>query len=154
MEIFDPKIHVCKFFFRQHDIHAEVWNTRLFQNISGDLYQNELKIELMDGDGKVKKAFAYKLEEPELAELLPLLRWAEFEKTRDIKEWDMKNPAGYRDGWGYQFACLNESGASMIQHRMSLVFKEKNKPANAKLLDWVINHYSGRPEYKKLRLLW
>lgn len=154
MEVFDPKVHVCKFFFQQHDIHAEVWNARLLQKISGDLYQNELKIELLDGKGNAKMMFGYKLEEPELAELLPLLHWEDFEKNRDGAERGYKRSAGYRDGWGYEFVCLNESGAPLISDYMTEIFQEKYKPADEKLLDWIIDQYSKLPEYKKLHLLW
>lgn len=154
MEVFNPKVHVCEFYFQQHDTFAEITNERLLQKISGDLYQNELKIELLDGKSNVKKIFVYKLEEPELAELLPLLHWDDFEKTRDGVERDFKRSAGYRDGWGYEFVCLNESGAPLIRDYMTEIFKEKYKPADEKLLDWIINRYSKLSEYKKIRLIW
>ena len=154
MEIFDPKIHVCKFFFQQHDTFAEITNERLLQRISGDLYQNEIKIELMDGKENVKKVFGYILGKVELSELLPLLHWDEFEKTREDSVYRLKYSNGYRDGWGYEFACLNEGGYPLIEHWMTDIYDDKYKPAYEKLLDWIINTYSGCSEYKKLRLLW
>ena len=97
IEVFDPKIHVCKFFFQQYDIFAEITNKRLLQKITGDLYQNESTIELLDGKGKVKKVFGYNLGEAELGELLSLLHWDDFEKNRDGVEQDFRRSTGYRD---------------------------------------------------------
>lgn len=148
-EKFDEKTHICKFYFKKYDQYP---STTLRQYISGDLYQNELKIQLLDRDDNIIHSFGFRLEE-QLGKLLPLLRWEDFEKTRESGIVEQKS-IGYRDGWGYHFLCMNESGNSLIQNNLDVLYKEKDKPAYEKLLAWIVEEYSKREELKKIKLFW
>lgn len=52
------------------------------------------------------------------------------------------------------YLCMNESGKPLIQNDIDVLFKEKNKPAYEKLLDWIIREYSEKKELKKYKLFW
>lgn len=150
MNYFDPKKHICKFYFMKKE-HLLEGGYR--QQVSADLYLKELKIEIIDEFDKTVAVFGYSLED-KMEELLPLLEWKDYEKNRDVSGWDMHNDWGYRDGWGYDFLCSNESGNSLIRAHLDVTFAEKHKPAYEKLLDWVCLNYSKLKEFKKYRLIW
>lgn len=150
LEEIDAQKYVSKFYFMKID-HA--CTSRYRQRVLADLYLKELKIEIFDEFDKMIDTFGYPLE-TKINELLPLLEWEEYEKNRDKPGWDMKNDYGYRDGWGYDFLCSNESGHSLIRSHLDVTFSEKNKPAYEKLLDWVITNYSNKKEIKKYKLFW
>ncbi|MDD6039425.1 MAG: hypothetical protein PUD20_11625 [bacterium] len=149
-ERFDKKKHVCKFYFKKYEQYP---SATLRQYISGNLYLKELKIELLDRDDRVTVSVGFSLEE-QLDTLLPLLHWEDFEKSRDTSGYEQKNNGGYRDGWGYDFLCMNESGYPLIRKRLDVLYNEKNKPAYEKLLDWMVAQYSKRDEFKKMKLQW
>lgn len=113
----------------------------------------ELKIEIIDESDKVVDVFGYSLED-KMEELLPLLEWKDYEENRDVSGWDMHNDYGYRDGWGFDFLCSNESGNSLIRNHLDVTFAEKYKPAYEKLLEWVISTFSKKKELKKYKLFW
>lgn len=123
------------------------------QRISANLFMKELKIEIIDEFDKVVDVFGYSLED-KMEELLPLLEWKDYEENRDVSGWDMHNDYGYRDGWGFDFLCSNESGNSLIRNHLDVTFAEKYKPAYEKLLEWVISNFSKKKELKKYKLFW
>lgn len=149
-EIFNPKFYVAKFSYQKY---CPAVCSDLRQRVSGDLYLRKLKIELLDKKGNLSHVFEYSLED-NMNTLLPLLHWDDFEKTRDAFGWDLPGNAGYRDGWGYEFICMNESGNPMIKNKLDVVFDDKKKPAYEKLLDWIVEKYAGEKELKKKRLVW
>ena len=150
MEIFDPKTHICKFSFTKFGhCHASDY----LQTIRADLYQKELVIDIYSHDGTLIESFGFSLSS-KLSSLLPLLHWEDYEKYRDISGWDLAYD-GYRDGWGYNFACLNESGNSLLQNHLDVTFsKRDDKPAYEKLLSWVKNNYTDVKELKPYQLFW
>lgn len=150
MNRFQPQKHICKFFFLKYD-HAGTSDYR--QKISADLYLNELKLEILDAQDNVVDVFGYSLKD-KLNGLLPLLRWEDFEKTREISDWGLGNECGYRDGWGYEFICMNESGKPLIRNYLDMLYKDKDKPAYEKLLTWIIKCYAHKRELKKYALHW
>lgn len=81
-------------------------------NITCNLYEMELTVELIYKD-KID-TIGFKLSNEKLNSLLPLVVWDDFEKERYMSE-SFDNITGYRDGWGYHFWCLNESGYPLIQ---------------------------------------
>ncbi len=149
-EFFDSKKYIGKFIYKKNDSYLE---QTLRQQIIGNLYLKEIRIDLLNRDDKVVESFGYSLEE-KLESLLPLLLWEDFEKTRDRSGWDLNNNGEYRDGWGYDFACMNDSGNSLIQNTLDVLFKDKNKPAYELLLDWIIKEYSGEKEFKIYKFYW
>lgn len=149
-EVFNPQYHICKFIYQKYDRFSSF---DLRQRITGDLYLRELKIELLDKEDKPVYVLGYSLRD-KMDVLLPLIHWSEFEKTRDISGWDLPGIAGYRDGWGYEFVCMNESGYPLITNELSVIFYNKKKPAYEKLLDWIIENYTGEEELKKKGLIW
>ena len=74
-------------------------------------------------------------------------------KTRDMSGWNLKIN-GYRDGWGYQFLCMNESGKPLISNNLDVTFSETDKPAYERLLDWVIHEYAKMKVLKSYKLIW
>lgn len=149
MEQFDPQKYVAKFFFEQR----VMWEEPYLKAISGNLYTKELKIEIRNFHGDVVDVFGYSLKN-ELNGLLPLLRWEDFEKLRDFEDWLSPHEMGYRDGWGYRFACMNESGNPMISRVLSAHFEEGYEPADERLLRWIKNRYVKRRELKEYGSLW
>lgn len=147
---FNPKDYVCKFYFMKYD-HAGTSDYR--QKVSADLYLKELKIEIFDSDDKVVDIYGYPLDN-KMEILLSLLEWDKFEKNRDISGWDLKSDWNCRDGWGYEFLCINESGNSLIRNWIDVTFKEKDKPAYERLFDWIIREYAQKKELKKYKLVW
>jgi len=150
MNAFDPKKHICKFYFMKTGYISE---GSYVQCVSADLYLKELKIEIIDAFDKVVDVFGYSLED-KMEELLPLIEWKDYEKNRGISGWDMHNDGGYRDGWGYDFMCSNESGYPLIKAELNVSFAEKYKPAYEKLLDWVYENYGKEKELKKYIIWW
>ena len=150
MSPFNTKDYICKFLFSKYD-YTSSGTPR--QRILGDLYLKEMKIELFDGNNNKIKSFGYSLDD-KTEKLLPLLKWEDFERTRDISGWDLNNDCGYRDGWGYEFWCINESGNPIIKNNLDVMFEGKNKPAYEKLLDWLKREYAGKRELKKYKLFW
>lgn len=147
---FNAQDYICKFYFMKYD-RARTSDYR--QRVSANVCLKELKIEIINSSDKVVDVFGYHLDN-KFNTLLPLIRWELFEKTRDISGWDLQNNWGYRDGWGYEFICMNESGKPLIRNHIDVTFNEKNKPAYEKLLDWVIREYAEKEELKKYKLLW
>lgn len=150
-ENFDPQKHICKFIFQRYEYTGD---NRLYQRITGNLYQNELTIELLsDTFHNVVETYGYKISQNMLNQLLPLLLWDDYEKYRDISGWNMKYD-GYRDGWGYKLLCMGESGNSLLQFDLNVVFSNKNKPVYEKLLDFIIANFSDKKELRDKNLLW
>lgn len=149
-EAFNSKYHIGKFIYQKYDSYI---SSTLRQRITGDLYMKELKIELLDREGNLVHVFGYSLED-KMDTLLPLLHWDDFEKTRDISGWDLPGDIGYRDGWGYEFVCMNEGGNPLIKNELNIIFYGKKKPAYEKLLDWIVETYAGKKELKKKKLVW
>lgn len=147
---FNSKDYISQFYFMKYD-HAIT--DRYRQKVSANLCLKELKIEILNSGNKVIAVFGYRLDYV-FDTLLPLVKWELFEKTRDISGWDLPNNWGYRDGWGYKFLCMNESGKPLIQNNLDVLFNEKNKPAYEKLLDWIIREYSEKKKLKKYKLFW
>lgn len=147
---FNAQDYICKFYFMKYD-HTGACEYR--QRVSANVCLNELKIEIIDLNDKVLDTFGYHLDN-KLNTLLPLIKWDLFEKNRDKSGWDLPNNCGYRDGWGYEILCMNESGKPLIRNYIDVTFNEKNKPAYEKLLDWIIREYKGKKELKKYKLLW
>lgn len=102
------------------------------------------------------EVLGYRISEEKLRTLLPLVVWEDFEKYRDLPEgwaWEFKNGhAGYRDGWGYKFWCLSETGHPLLQVYMNCLFLENKLPAYEKLLKWLRDNYKKRINEKKM--LW
>lgn len=149
LEVFNPKDYICKFYFLKYD-YAKTSSYR--QKVSANLYLQELTIEIIDSSNRTIAIYGYSLEN-KMKELLPLIKWEEFEKTRDISGWDLK-VNGYRDGWGYKFLCMNESGKPLIRNNLDATFGETDKPAYEHLLDWVICEYSKKNVLRSYKLLW
>ena len=148
---FNPQKHICKFYFMKTE-HLRDGAYR--QSVSADLYLKELKIEIIDAHEKVVDVFGYSLED-KINDLLPLVEWKDYEKNRDISGWDMHNDWGYRDGWGYDFLCSNESGNSLIRAHLDVTFAEKYKPAYERLLEWVYYNFGkGNKDLKKYKIWW
>ena len=149
MNIFDPQTHICKFFFLQYGYSNP---GRYRQQISADLYLNELKIEILDSQDNVVDVFGYSLKD-KLSSLMPLLRWEKFEKARNLSDCD-HDICGYRDGWGYEFICMNESGMPLIKHHLNMIYDDDDRPACETLLAWIIKCYAQKRELKKYDLVW
>ena len=149
-EAFNPRYHIGKFIYQKYDSYI---SSTLRQRITGDLYLKELKIELLDRDGNLVHVFGYSLED-KMDTLLPLLHRDDFEKTRDVYGWDLPGDTGYRDGWGYEFVCMNEGGNPLIKNELNVIFYDRKKPAYEKLLDWIVETYAGEKELKKKKLVW
>ena len=149
MEEFDPQKHVAKFYYEQRTM----WRQSYLCSIAGNLYLKELTIEVWNFQGSIVDTFGYSIEN-KMNVLLPLLRWENFEKLRDVNGWDDLDYCGYRDGWGYRFACMNECGKPMISRYLDVIFEKEHEPADEKLLRWIKNWYSNRKELKEYRLLW
>lgn len=148
-EQFDPKKHVAKFYFDPQFM----WRQPYIQEISGNLYMKELTISIRNFHGDDIETFGYSLEN-KMNVLLPLLRWENFEKLRDVDGWDDPNNCGYRDGWGYRFVCMNESGHPMISRYLDVVFEKEYEPADERLLRWLKDWYANRKELKQYNLIW
>lgn len=148
-EDFNPNDYICKFYFLKYD-YAKTSNYR--QKVSANLYLNELTIEIIDSSNKTIAIYGYPLKN-KIKQLLPLIKWEEFEKTRDVSGCDL-TINGYRDGWGYQFLCMNESGKPLIRNNLDVTFSETDKPAYERLLDWVIHEYAKKKVLKNYKLIW
>lgn len=125
---FDPKIHICKFGFELYDY--ATFNPIRY-NIIGNLYEKEIIFEFINKKTEeVVEVFGYKISEDKFRNLLSLVCWEDFEKYRDLPEgweWEFQNGhAGYRDGWGYKFWCLSESGYPLLQMYMNCLFQKIN----------------------------
>ena len=156
LEKFDPQKHICKFGFELHDYATQNPNK---YNIICNLYQRELSFEFINKrKDEVIDAIGFKLNDSEMNSLLPIVRWEEFEKYRDLPtewEWDFDNGhKGYRDGWGYKFWCLSESGYPLLQIYMSCIFGEDSLPPYERLLDWVRSRYKDNEQLKEKDMLW
>lgn len=143
---FDPQIHICKFGFEYYG-HALI--SQYQYNIVANLYQREISISFYNKRNKeIVDTLGFHLSTGRFNELLHLVRWEDYEKYRDLPWdwfWDFKNGHnGYRDGWGYHFWCLNESGNPLIQIDMSTLFYEKKLPQYEKLLKWIIGSYGDK----------
>ena len=149
MEEFDPQKHVTKFYYEQRIL----WRQSYLYSIAGNLYTKELTIEIRNFQGCVIDTFGYSIEN-KMNVLLPLLRWENFEKLRDVNGWDDPNHCGYRDGWGYRFVCMNESGKPMISRYLDVIFEKAYEPADERLLRWIKNWYAKRKELEQYHLLW
>lgn len=112
----------------------------------------ELKVEIMNSRDNIIGVHGFPLDS-KIDSLLPFIIWDEFEKTRDVSGWDLESD-GYRDGWGYKFICINESGNPMITNYLDVTFHKREKPAYEKLLSWVIDNYAKSPQLKKYDLFW
>ncbi len=154
METFDPKTHICKFFYQQYD--KRYCSAHSILRVTGDLYLRELKIELVNSSNSdlIEEVYGYKINDEEMERLLPLLRWEDYEKLRGVNGWDMQNNGGYRDGWGYDFACLSEIGHPMLRFKLNVLFDNKKQPMYERLWEWIKQNYSDRTEFKKKQLLW
>lgn len=148
-EQFDPRKHVAKFCFEPRFM----WRQTYIQEISGNLYVQELMIEILDFQGNSVDTFRYSLKN-KMNVLLPLLRWENFEKLRDVVGWNDSNYSGYRDGWGYRFVCMNESGNPMVSRYLDVIFEKEYEPADERLLRWIKNWYANRKELKQYNLQW
>ena len=149
---FDPKIHICKFGFELFDYASFSPNK---YKILTDLYQRELTVQFINKrTDKIVDAVGFKISDGKMNSLLPFIIWEDFERMRDLPdEWyqDFNNGCnGYRDGWGYQFWCLSESGMPLIQLYMSDTFKECQLPPTEKLLKWVKTNYGDKLKDKKM----
>ncbi len=147
---FDPQIHICKFGFEYYD-HSLI--SPYQYRITGDLYQKELSISFSNKKyNEIVDALGFQLSTERFIELLELVKWEDYEKYRDLPLdwfWNSKNGHnwGYRDGWGYIFWCMNESGNPLLQIEMSSSFHEAQLPQYEKLLKWIIENYGD--EIKK-----
>lgn len=148
-EQFDPKEHIAKFYFKP----LFTWHQPYVQEISGNLYTKELTIRISDFQGCEVDALGYSLEN-KMNALLPMLRWEKFEKLRDVSGWNAPNHCGYRDGWGYRFVCMNESGHPMISRYLEVLFEKEHEPADERLLRWLEREYANRKELKQYNLIW
>lgn len=136
IEEFNPKEHICKFGFELHD-HATGEAVRY--NILGDIYQRELVFEFIGQEnGDVVQRYGFPISKEKMETLLPLIRWKDFEKCRDMLEVSTRcfkaGNCGYRDGWWYYFWCLSESGMPLIEIDIEYLFDKKQLPAFEKLL--------------------
>lgn len=146
MQEFNPKVHICKFGFELYD-HATF--NPLRYNVLGNLYEREIIIEFIDKKScEIVDVAGFKISDEKLQTLLPIIRWCEFEKYRDLParwEWDFENGhAGYRDGWWYDFWCLTESGDTLLQIQMTCLFSKNKLPAYEVLLKWLRDNYRGK----------
>ena len=81
-EDFNPKDYICKFYFLKYD-YTKTSNYR--QKVSANLYLNELTIEIIDSSNKTIAIYGYPLKN-KMKQLLPLIKWEEFEKnTRYVR---------------------------------------------------------------------
>lgn len=149
MEQYNTEKHVTKFIFEKID-HFHIGEYR--QKVSANIIMKELQIEIINSRNTIIAVHGFSLDN-KMGSLLPFIRWDEFEKTRDVSGWDLEND-GYRDGWGYKFICINESGKSMITNYLDVTFHKKEKPAYEKLLSWIINNYSNSRLLKEYNLFW
>lgn len=150
IEKFNPKKHICKFGFELYD-YATLNSERY--NILCDLYQRELVFEFINKrTEEVTEAIGFKLNKSEINSLLPLIIWDEYEKIRDVS-YDA-GLQGYRDGWGYKFWCLSESGDPILQIYMDYLFDENNLPPYEKLLSWICENYKYKKSLKNKDMLW
>ena len=148
---FNPKVHICKFGFEKYD-YAGTNSYRY--NIIADLYLRELTFEFINNrTASVENVVGYVLSDEKLDSLLPLLAWDEYEKYRDCPEQSVTEyVSGYRDGWGYKFWCLSETGDTMIQKDMNFTYKANHKPPYEKLFEWVKHNYCHKKRLRSLKL--
>lgn len=156
MEIFNPKVHICKFGFELYD-HASFNPVRY--NILGNLYEKEILFEFIDKKTEeIVDTIGYKISDDRMQSLLKIVNWDDYEKYRDLPdEWswrDENGHAGYRDGWGYKFWCLSESGYPLLQTYMGCIFQDNKLPSYEKLLKWLRDEYSKKKELKDKQMLW
>lgn len=156
MEIFDPKVHICKFGFELFD-HASSDHVRY--NMIGNLYEKEIVFEFIDKKTEeIVDVIGYRISEDKMQSLLKIVYWNDYEKYRDLPDgwaWeDVNGHAGYRDGWGYKFWCLSESGLPLLQVYMSCIFVDDKLPSYEKLLKWLRDNYSKKKELKDKHMLW
>jgi hypothetical protein len=147
-EVFNTKDYICEFYFVKTGLIFDGY----YQKVFVDLCLKTTTIEIFKAGFKFETVRRYRLDE-KMDTLLPLVRWKDFEKTRDISKLAVKS-MGYRDGWGYRFKCKNESGKPPIENYLRNIFDEPDKPAYEKLLDWVTQEYSHREEFEKYKLRW
>lgn len=147
---FNAREYICKFCFTKYD-HTGANSFR--QRVCCNLYLKELTIEIINPSDKVTDVFGYRIDN-KIKSLLPMLKWELFERMRDKSGWELPNVSGYRDGWGYEFLCMNESGKPLVRNYIDVTFYGKNKPAYERLLDWVIKEYAGKKELKQYNLIW
>ena len=151
---FDPCKHICKF---GYELYGASWVGITPYNIFCDLYNKELKIEFYSPRSKnVTEVFGFKLSDVKFNELLQLVKWDDFEKYRDISawDWDFEYQSGYRDGWGYRFWCLSESGLPLIEADVGVTFKENTQPPYERLLDWIHQKYGAHKSLKNKKMVW
>lgn len=153
---FNSKIHICKFGFELYD-HACV--VPFEYKVIVDLFLREIKILFYNKrTEEMVDAVGLKITSHKFSLLLPLIDWNDFEKIRNLPpEWDWKfenGHNGYRDGWGYQFWCISESGMPIIQKNMIVIFNEKMLPPHEKLLKWLRVNYSSEPILKDKKIMW
>lgn len=148
-------MHICKFGFELYDYIS--YNPQRY-NILCDLYKKELIFEFLNKrTEEVKEVVGYKLNEPVIDSLLPIIQWDKFEVYRNLPvglEWDFEyGNRGYRDGWGYKFWCLSESGCPLFQTYMGLFEKDKLPPYE-RLLEWLRFNYKHKKQLKGRDMLW
>ena len=69
-------------------------------------------------------------------------------------DWDIQYQSGYRDGWGYRFWCLSESGLPLIEADLSVTFRKEKKPPYERLFEWLRHNYSRHKSLKNKNMIW
>ena len=107
---------------------------------------------------EVVDVVGYKISDEKLQSLLPIIYWDDFEKYRDLPQdwaWNIDNGhVGYRDGWGYKFWCMSESGNTLLQVDMGCLFSEDQLPAYEILLKWLRDNYKHKKVLKEKEMFW
>lgn len=155
-ENFNPKEHICKFGYELYDY---TMGEAFRYNILSDLYLKEIVFEFIGKrSDQIIERYGFSISPEKMETLLPLLKWNDFEKYRDLPDdwaWKYENGhAGYRDGWGYKFWCLSESGMPLIEIYMDCLFDKKHLPPYEKLLEWLRENYKDEKQLKKWNMLW
>ena len=123
------------------------------------MYQSEIIVEFIDKRScEIVDTVGLKISDGEMQTLLPLIKWCDFEKYRDLPyswKWDFANGHdGYRDGWGYAFWCVSESGMPLLQIDMACLFRKEQLPAYELLLKWLRDNYKGKKALRGREMLW
>ena len=154
MSEFDPRRHICKFGYELYGTSYVGGNP---YGIICDLYNKELKVEFYSKQTEeIIEVFGFKFSEAKFNELVELVKWEDFEKYRDISGWDwnIEHQSGYRDGWGYKFWCLSESGLPLIEADLSVTFHKNTQPPYERLFDWIRQNYSTHKSLKNKNMIW
>ena len=154
MNEFEPHKHICKFGYK---LYGTPYVDGESYAIICDLYNKELKVEFYSKrTEEVTDVFGFKISDTKFNELIKLVKWEDFEKYRDVSswEWDIQYQAGYRDGWGYRFWCLSETGLPLIEADLSATFRNDVKPPYERLFDWLRHNYSTHKSLKNKNMIW